>query len=155
MLSDRERSYLRRFRWWRRAAIVMGLLLTLAGGCYALWGAGQFRSDLGIELGQERSVGRWDPPARLALLFAPYHERLREAEPETEAESILLEELDEQTMLTARLLVLLIRILFASLVLTTGLILISSGLANRRLLAILDSVLEQQQRPRSVSAARS
>ena len=85
----------------------------------------------------------------MALLFAPYHERLRQAEPETEAERILLGELDEQTTLTARLLVLLIRILFASLVLTSGLILLSSGLGNRRLLAILDSILEQQDRERA------
>jgi hypothetical protein len=85
----------------------------------------------------------------MALLFAPYHERLRQAEPETEAERILLGELDEQTTLTARLLVLLIRILFASLVLTSGLILLSSGLGNRRLLAILDSMLEQQDRGRA------
>ena len=91
-------------------------------------------------------MATWDPLARLALLFAPYHERLRQAEPETEAERILLGELDEQTTLTARLLVLLIRILFASLVLTSGLILVASGLGNRRLLAILDSMLEQQQR---------
>ena len=146
MLDDRERGYLRRFRWRRRTAIAMGLLLSLAGGLYAIWGAGQFRSDLGIEAGQEQSVASWDPLASLALLFAPYHERLREAEPETEAERILLVELDEQTTLNARLLVLLIRILFASLFLTTGLILISSGLGNRRLLAIVDSMLEQQDR---------
>jgi len=148
MLNEREQSYLRRFRWWRRAAIAMGLLFTLAGGGYALWGAGQFRSDLGVEVSRERSAATWDPLARLALLFAPYHERLREAEPETDAERVLLEELDERTTLAAGLLVLLIRILFASLVLTSGLILVSSGLANRRLLAILDSVLEQQERGR-------
>ena len=35
------------------------LLLTLAGGFYALWGAGQFRSELGIEVSQERSVASW------------------------------------------------------------------------------------------------
>ncbi len=147
MLSDREHGYLRRLRWRRRTAIAVGLLLTTAGGLYAIWGAGQFQSDLGIEVSQERSVATWDPLARLTLLFAPYHERLREAEPETEAERILIGELDEQTTLTARLLVLLIRILFASLVLTTGLILISSGLGNRRLLAIVDSMLKQQQAP--------
>jgi len=145
MLDDRERSYLKRFRWWRRAAVAVGLLLTLAGGGYALWGAGQFRSNLGVEVSRERSAATWDPLARMALLFAPYQERLREAEPETDAERMLLEELDEQTALASGLLVLLIRFLFASLVLTTGLILISSGTANRRLLAILDSVLEQQQ----------
>ena len=72
----------------------------------------------------------------------------REAEPETEAERILLEELDEQTTLAARLLVLLVRFLFASFVLTAGLILLSSGLGTRRLLAILDSTLEQQERGR-------
>jgi hypothetical protein len=151
MIDDRERSYLRGLRWRRRAALAMGLLLTLAGGFYALWGAGQFQSELGIEAGQERSVASWDPPARLALLFAPYHERLREAEPETETESILLGELDEQTTLTTQLLVLLVRFLFASMVLTPGLILVSSGLGNRRLLAIVDSMLEQQDRGRRTS----
>ena len=148
MVDDRERRYVRGLRWRRRAALALGLVLTIAGGSYAFWGAGQFRSELGIETGRERSVASWDPLARLALLFAPYHERLREAEPETETESILLEELDEQTTLTTQLLVLLVRFLFASVLLTSGLILVSSGLRNRRLLAIVDSVLEEQDRGR-------
>jgi hypothetical protein len=50
--------------------------------------------------------------------------------------------------LAAQLLVLLVRFLFASFVLTAGLILLSSGLGNRRLLAIVDATLEQQERPR-------
>jgi hypothetical protein len=143
MLSEREHSYLQRFRWRRRTAIAVGLLLTLAGGLYAIWGAGQFRSRLGAEVREEQSASMRDPVARLALLFAPYHERLREAQPATETERILLEELDEQTTLAAQLLVLLVRFLFASLVLTTGLILFSNGLGTRRLLAILDSILER------------
>jgi hypothetical protein len=147
MLSDREHGYLKRLRWRRRAAIAFGLLLTTAGGLYAIWGAGQFQADLGIEVSQERSVATWDPLARLALLFAPYHERLREAEPETEAERILIGELGEQTTLTARLVVLLIRILFASLVLTAGLILLSNALVTGRLVAMLNSMVEQQQAP--------
>jgi len=145
MLDDRDRRYLRRLRWRGRAAIGVGLLLTLAGGCYALWGAAQFRSNLASEVDRERWVAAWDPPTRLALLFAPYHERLEEAEPETESERLLLEELDEQTALAAGLLVLLIRFLFASLVLTVGLILLASAGPNRRLLSILDSLVERQQ----------
>ena len=90
-------------------------------------------------------MASWDPLARLALLFAPYQERIREAEPETEAERILLEELDEQTTLSTQLLLLLVRFLFTSMVLTSGLILVSSGLGNRRLLAIADAILERQQ----------
>ena len=62
---------------------------------------------------------------------------------------VLLAELDEQTTLTTQLLVLLVRFLFASMLLTSGLILVSSGLGNRRLLAILDSMLEQQDRGRA------
>jgi hypothetical protein len=148
MLSDREHSYLRGFRWRRRAAIALGLLLTLAGGFYAIWGAGQFRTRLGIEVDEEHSAATRDPLASLALLFAPYHERLTEAEPETEAERMLLEELDERTTLSAQLVVLLVRFLFASLVLTTGLILFSNGMGTRRLLAILDRVLKHQERGR-------
>jgi len=146
MLEDRERNYLRRLRWQRRVALAMGLVLTLSGGGYALWGAGQLRSELGSEVSRERSAASWDPLARLALLFAPYQERIREAEPETETERILLEELDEQTTLSTQLLLLLVRFLFASMVLTSGLILLSSGLGNRRLLAIADAMLERQQR---------
>jgi hypothetical protein len=82
----------------------------------------------------------------VALLFAPYQQRLKEAEPETEAEGILLRELDEQTTLTTQLLVLLVRFLFASLILTTGLILITSSQANRQLLNILDTLLNQEER---------
>ena len=147
MIGERERSYLRGLRWRRRAALAIGLMLTLAGGSYALWGAGQFRSELGLEVPREPSAASWDPLARMALLFAPYKERLRAAEPETEAERTLLQELDEQTTLTSQLLVLLFRFLFASLALTPGLILVSSGLGNRRLLAIVDSMLAQQREP--------
>jgi len=145
MLSDREHSYLRRFRWQRRAAVAVGLILTLAGGSYAIWGAREFRTAIRDGVAAGRSAPTQDPLASLALLFAPYQERLWEANPETEAEIILLEELDERTTLSAQLLVLLVRFLFASMVLTTGLILFSNGIATRRLLAILDSVLEQPQ----------
>ena len=85
--------------------------------------------------------------ARLARLFTPYHERLAEAEPETDTERILIEELDEQTTLAAQLLVLLVRFLFASLVLTTGLILLSNALVTGRLVAMLDSILDRHQAP--------
>jgi hypothetical protein len=147
MLSDRERRYLRGLRWRRRAAIALGLLLALAGGSYGIWGAEQFRLAMGDQVDEARSSVTRDPLANLALLFAPYQQRLRQAEPETEAERILLEELDERTTLSAQLVVLLFRFLFASLVLTTGLILLSTGTGTRRLLAILDSVLEQQPAP--------
>jgi hypothetical protein len=143
MLSEREDSYLKRLRWRKPAAIAVGLLLTLAGGIYAIWGAGQLQSSLDTEVREEQPAPTRDPIARLALLFAPYHERLREVRPETETERILLEELPEQTTLTAQLLVLLVRFLFASLVFTTGLILLSYGLANRRLLAIVESIQER------------
>lgn len=124
--------------------MTLGLILALAGGSYATWGAGEFRTAILDGVDAERSVKTRDPLASLALLFAPYHERLRQAKPETEAERILLEELDERTTLSAQLLVLLVRFLFGSLFLTTGLILFSNGLATGRLLSILDSVLERQ-----------
>jgi hypothetical protein len=146
MLSDRERSYLRGLRWRRRVAVAVGMLLIVVGGFYGIWGAGQFRSRLDVEVGEERSASIRDPVARLALLFAPYQDRLREAEPETEAERVLLAELGEQTAISAQLLVLLVRFLFASLVLTGGLILFASGMGTKRLLTILDSLLEQQNR---------
>ena len=148
MLSDREHGYLRRLRWRRRVAIAVGLLLTAAGGLYAIWGTGEFRAHLGTEAREEQSASPRDPIARLARLFAPYHERLAEAKPETDTERILIEELDEQTTLAAQLLVLLVRFLFASLVLTTGLILLSNSLVTGRLVAMLEAVLEKQERGR-------
>jgi hypothetical protein len=144
MLSERDLRYLGRLRGRRYAAIAAGVLLTAAGGFYAIWGAGQFRESLAAEARVEQRAAPRDPVARLARLFAPYHERLRDAQPETEAERVLIEELDEQTTLTAQLLVLLVRFLFASLVLTTGLILLSNALVTGRLLSMLDTVLEQQ-----------
>lgn len=146
MLSDREQSYLRGLRWRRRAAIVVGLLLIAIGSSYGIWGAGQLRSRLDVEVAEVRSAPTWDPLAKLALVFAPYQDRLSEAVPETEAERVLLAELAEQTALSAQLVVLLFRYLFASLVLTAGFILLSSGIGTRRLLSILDSLLEKQQR---------
>jgi hypothetical protein len=90
-------------------------------------------------------VSTRDPVARLGLLFAPYQKRLGELETETETERILLRELDEQTRLAAQLLVLLVRILFASLVVTVGMILFASGWSNHRVLSILDTLLEHRQ----------
>jgi hypothetical protein len=147
MLSDRERGYLRTLRWRRRGALALGLLLTAAGGLYAIWGAGDFRARLGVEALEERSAPPRDPIARLARLFTPYRERLAEAEPKTDTERILIEELDEQTTLAAQLLVLLVRFLFASLVLTTGLILLSNALVTGRLVAMLDTILDRQRAP--------
>ena len=60
MLDERDRSYLRGLRWRRRAAIAVGLVFTLAGGFYAVWGAGQFRSELGTEVRREPSAVSWD-----------------------------------------------------------------------------------------------
>ena len=147
MLTHREQHTVRGIRRRRRSAISVGLLLALSGGFYAVWGAGQFQSGLASESGETRTVSTRDPVARLGLLFAPYQERLRALEPETETERMLLGELDEQTRLAAQLLVLLVRILFASLVVTTGMILLSSGLSNRRILAILEALLEHRQPP--------
>lgn len=143
MLSERDHGYLRRIRGRRYTAIAVGVLLTVSGAFYAIWGAGQFRERLADPAPAELSVAPRDPIARLARLFAPYHERLQEARPETEAERILIEELDGQTTLAAQLLVLLVRFLFASLVLTTGLILVSNALVTGRLLSMLDTVLEK------------
>jgi hypothetical protein len=147
MLSDRERGYLRTLRRRRRGAIAVGLLLTVAGGLYAIWGAGDFRARVGVEALEERSAPPWDPIAQLARLFTPDRERLAEAEPQTDTERILIEELDERTTLAAQLLVLLVRFVFASLVLTTGLILLSNALVTGRLAAMLDSVLDRQREP--------
>jgi hypothetical protein len=147
MLSDREHRYLRGLRWRRRAALGLGLLLAAAGGLYAIWGAGQFRASVGTAVEAQGLPATWDPLARLALLFAPYHERLRQAAPETEVERMLLDELDEQTTLSAQLVVLLVRVLFASLVLTSGLILFSSAAGTGRLLAILERIQEREPPP--------
>lgn len=127
-----------------RGAIAVGLLLALGGGLYGVWGAGEFRSGLTTEIRESRTLSTRDPVARLGLLFAPYQERLGELEPETETERILLRELDEQTRLAAQLLVLLVRVLFASLVMTVGMILFSSGWSQQRALALVDGWLDRR-----------
>jgi hypothetical protein len=145
MLAQGEQRTLSGLRRRSRSAVAVGLVLALSGGSYGVWGAGQFRTRLASETRETPAVSTRDPVARLGLLFAPYQKRLGELETETETERILLRELDEQTRLAAQLLVLLVRILFASLVVTVGMILFASGWSNRRVLSILDTLLEHRQ----------
>jgi Na+/melibiose symporter-like transporter len=76
----------------------------------------------------------------LALLTLGYQERLSQLEPQTEREETLLTHLKAQTDTTIRLILMLFRLLFASMVMTAGVVFLSVGLTQKQFLDIMEKL---------------
>lgn len=133
MLTAKEERFLRRVSSRHRYTIIIGFALSLAGGLYGIWGVQQ--------LDPERAPTPYEafdrPIAQLAFLAARYQERLRQVEPQTEREERLLTELRAQTDMTVRFLLALFRFMFASMVVTAGVIFIAVGFTEKQFLDIM------------------
>lgn len=99
----------------------VGALFLLAGALYAAWAVRQL-SDAGAP-----GDGFDRPIAAVARLTAVDEARLREVRPETPREERLLAALRARTDLTARLAVLVMRVIFSSAALTAGVLLLALG----------------------------
>ncbi len=133
MLTKEDEHFLQRVIPRHRYAIIAGFALCFAGGLYGVWGVEQ--------LDPERAPHPHEafdrPIARLALLAADYQERLSQFEPQTEREETLLTHLKAQTDSGVRLILMVFRFLFANLVMTAGMILLTVGLTQKQFLGIV------------------
>jgi hypothetical protein len=132
MLTQKQEQFLHRASSRYRHAIVIGLVLCVAGGFYGLWAVQQM--DPARVPHPDKA---WDRPmARLALLAAESQERMDRFRPQTEREESLLRHLKTQTDATVRLILLLFRFVFASTVVTAGVVLLAVGLTQKQFLDI-------------------
>ncbi len=108
----------------------------MAGGLYGVWNVKQLDPKRAPNPGEA-----FDRPiAKLAILAAPYEERLNDIEPQTEREEILLKELKAYIDITVRSFLILFRIIFVNLVLTVAVVLIAVGLTQKQFFDIIKKV---------------
>ena len=132
MLHDRDATTLARVRKRQRPLLIAGVLLFLLGAIYSLWAVDRLHGTPAAE-----ETGAFDRPiAKLAARVSAQQERLDRLQPITQIERSLLAELRAQADTTGRLLLFVLRLLVGSVVLTVGLMLIATTLAQRPLLSI-------------------
>jgi hypothetical protein len=132
MLHDRDATTLARVRKRQRPMLIAGALLFLLGALYSLWAVDRLHGTPAVE-----ETGAFDRPvAVLARSVRAQHERLDRMQPTTPIERALLAELRAQADTTGRLMLFVMRFLLGSVVLTVGLMLLATTLAQRPLLGI-------------------
>lgn len=133
MLTKKEEGFVQRASSRYRHAIITGFALCFVGGLYGVWGIQQ--------LDPERAPHPHEafdrPIARLALIAAGYQERLSQFEPQTEREATLVTHLKTQTDTAVRLILMLFRLMFTSVVMTAGAVLLTVGLTQKSFLGII------------------
>lgn len=136
MLTAKDKQILQRASTRYHYAIAIGFALALAGGLYGIWGVQQLDPDRAPNPGEA-----FDRPiAQLAILAARYEEQLDRIEPQTAREDTLLKQLKVQTDTIVRLFLALFRVLFASMIITAGVVLIAVGLTQKQFLDIIKKV---------------
>lgn len=132
MLHDRDANTLARVRRRQRPLLIAGALLFLAGALYSLWAVDRLHDTPAAE-----EINAFDRPvAAFARRVSAQQERLERLQPVTSIEKSLLAELRAQADITGRLLLFVLRFLVGSVVLTVGLMLLATTLAQRPLLSI-------------------
>ena len=132
MLHDRDARTLVRIRRRQRPTLIAGALLFLLGALYSLWAVGRLHGTPAAE--ETTAFDR--PVAAFARRVSAQQERLHRLQPVTQIERSLLAVLRAQADVTGRLLLFVLRFLVGSIVLTVGLMLLATTLAQRPLLSI-------------------
>ena len=132
MLHDRDADTLARVRRRQRPMLIAGALLFLLGALYSLWAVDRLHGTPAVE--ETRAFDR--PVAVFAQRVSAQQERLERLQPVTQVEKSLHAELRAQADITGRLLLFVLRFLVGSVVLTVGLMLLATTLAQRPLLSI-------------------
>ena len=132
MLHDRDARTLARLRVIQRPMLLVGAVLFLAGAFYMLWAVNRLHSTTAAE--EPAAFDR--PIAGLARLVESAQERLSRANPTTPLERSLLAELRAHLDTNGRLLLLILRLLVGSVVVTAGFALLATTFAQRPLLGI-------------------
>jgi len=132
MLHDRDANTLARVRKRQRPMLIAGALLFLLGALYSLWAVNRLHGTPSAE--ETTAFDR--PVAVFARRVSAQQQRLERLAPVTQIEKSLLAELRAQADITGRLLLFVLRFLVGSVVLTVGLMLLATTLAQRPLLSI-------------------
>jgi hypothetical protein len=133
VLHDRDANTLARIRRRQRPMLLAGAMLFLLGAVYSLWAVNRLHGTPSAE-----ETGAFDRPvAALARRVSAQQERIERLQPITQIEKSLLAELRAQADITGRLLLFVLRFLVGSVVVTVGLMLLATTLAQRPLLSIL------------------
>jgi hypothetical protein len=132
-LSERDERLLRRLDRTQPVAAIAGLILVLLGAAYLAWALLHFdpKGDPKLDPGFDR------PVARIATLFAPYQSFLERIETQTPLEARLVKSLSRGMNLCAGLMLLLVRALFGSGLILTGLAAMTVFVERRRLLHVV------------------
>jgi uncharacterized membrane protein YphA (DoxX/SURF4 family) len=135
-LGERQERFLRRVLRSQRPIAAIGLVVALIGAAYGFWGVLQFEP-----VGPPADA--FDRPiARMGRLFERYQRALDNAPISTELERFLIGELRLRTDMTASVVVLLLRLLVATIVLTAGLVMLTVNVERQRLLALISTLRE-------------
>jgi hypothetical protein len=132
-LTPGERRLVTRARGRGRVALVIGLACFLLGGAYSLWAVERLRATPIAE--EVRAPDR--PVARLAALVEPRLAHLAAIDATTALERALLRDLRDQVDLSGRALLLTLRLLIGSVLVTVGLALVAGAVAQRPLLSLI------------------
>jgi hypothetical protein len=132
VLHDHDARTLTRLRALQSPMLVIGVLLFLVGVGYMLWSVHRLQET--PILAERAAFDR--PIASLARLAGAADERLSHVRPATPLETSLLDELRTKTDVTGRLALFVLRLLVGSVVVTAGLALLATTLAQRPLLGI-------------------
>ena len=132
MLHDRDARTLARVRRRQRPVLLAGVVLFLVGALYSLWAVDRLHGTPAVE-----EINAFDRPiAALATRVVGQQARLSRVPALTSVERALLDELRAQADLNGRLLLFVLRLLMGSIMLTVGLALLATALAQRPLLSI-------------------
>lgn len=132
-LTAPQRRLLDRLHQTQRWTVAVGLVLTLSGLAYTVWGIGRFDPTADP---RERP-GFDGPVASLAFAFDVHERRLQQIRPETFTEEVLMETLMHGIHFSTGFVILLMRIFLGTLTMVTGLVALTVVVERRRLLAII------------------
>jgi hypothetical protein len=135
---EKHDQLLRRIARSQRPMAIAGVLLALLGSAYLVWGIARFdpREDPRVNPGFD-----W-PVARLAFIFDRGQQQLERAEAGSPAEQQLRRVLSRNMHFSSGVMVLLLRILFGTLALVSGLAIVTVVVERARLLAMIRHLRE-------------
>lgn len=142
MLSEHAARRVRRLRRRRVPAAVAGLVLFLAGAGYGIWASERLQSTPAAA-----EADAFDRPiAGFARRVVGDAQRLDRVQPQTAREESLVQELRTVHDIKARLLIVLLRFLAASVPMVAGLILLAATFAQWPLLDLIARIERQTAR---------
>ena len=139
-LRDQDRRYLRQMGWMQPVTVGASIVSVVAGVAYIGWALLSF----------DYRKNPLDAPAfdrpvlKIAAIYEPYRRTLDKITPETGVELILLDMMKGGLVFSTGMMVLLLRLFLGTLVLLFGLVSLTVVVERRRILAIVERLLEPE-----------